>query len=63
MATTPGNAGPEHTSWLQQAAQKLRALSSAAGEDFHAGLARLRGAPGIGTWHIEPYRGMYSKCG
>src|SRR6478735_944523 len=61
--TTPANAGPDRTPWLQQAAQKLRQLSAAAGEDFHAGLARLRGAPGIGTWHIDTYRGMVDGDG
>ena len=62
MDVPPGS-GPGARGWLQQAAQKLQQLSAAAGEDFHAGLARLRGAPGIGTWHIDTYRGMVDGDG
>jgi phosphatidate phosphatase APP1 len=49
--------------FLQAAAHKLKQLASVAGEDFHAGLSRLRGAPGVGTWHIETYRGMVDGDG
>jgi phosphatidate phosphatase APP1 len=62
METRPESA-PDPKGWLKQAALKLQHLSEAAGEDFHAGLARLRGAKGIGSWHIEPFRGMVDGDG
>jgi hypothetical protein len=62
METRPESA-PDPKGWLKQAVLKLQHLSEAAGEDFHAGLARLRGAKGIGSWHIDTYRGMVDGDG
>jgi phosphatidate phosphatase APP1 len=49
--------------WLTRAAQHLQSLSAAAGEDLHAGLARLRQLHGGQGSHIDTYRGMVDAAG
>jgi phosphatidate phosphatase APP1 len=49
--------------WLEQTADRLRALSASAGETFEAGLRRLQRPHDGLPYHIDAYRGMVDGNG